>query len=89
MKPPPPITEVLIMLTDLLCFLRYGKTRFGLMEHYNISILRVAPGYLRGEWLACSSRVSSNFTHNGVSVTNRTAYGALISCVELIKNSKL
>ena len=83
------------MLQDLLCLIRYGKTRFGLLEHYKISVMRVdlseydsSPRSGCDEWSACSDVMVFDYGHNGVWVTGKTPFEAMMLCIAKINSAR-
>lgn len=82
------------MIQDILCLLRYGKTRFGLLEKYNTSIMRIAnDGDIdndinKKEWSACSEIMEFNYGHDGIWAEGKTPFEAMINCIEELKNKK-
>ena len=79
---------------DLWCLWRYGRTRFGLMEMYQISVLRcVEDSEMPGDdtlhpWSACSAPLHFNYGHDGVWVRGRTPTEALLRCLDAMQSSR-
>lgn len=84
--PPTPSLEDFID-TDEWCLLRYGVTRFGLLEEYKISLMRI-DNQLKGsnkEWSACSAIMDYDYGHSGEWYDADTPFGAMIGCINQIE----
>lgn len=74
------------MLNELRCLLKYGRTRFSLMEKYGISLMRVRmAGETLKTWSACSDVMEFDYTHDGEWTEGDTPFEALSRCIEAVR----